>query len=171
MRADISANGGRGEWVKYVHGIQGSTIIDWANGATSLANLVPIAHETQIVLVNLGVNDLNHHGGLQSEADFLAQYDTILAAFHARLPTATFYLTKPCMGGGWDADCTTMAGYIDQVITAHPYARAADTEGAPATPGWLDNGDNYATYTYDLVHMNAAGQAEKPNQVRAILDY
>jgi lysophospholipase L1-like esterase len=169
VRVDLSANGHRGDWVKYVRGVQGSTLVDWSN-SLGWISAIPIMHETQIVLSDIGVNDLNHHGGLQSEANFLAQYDAVLVAIHNRLPTALVYITKPCMRG-FTTDCVTMADYIDEVVATHSYTRAADVEGPASAAGWMENGDDYATYTYDGVHLNTSGQAEKPNRVRSILNY
>ena len=75
------------------------------------------------------------------------------------------YITK-AWRTGQDANCLTMATWIDTVVATY----GGQVFVGPNENVWLENGDNGATYTSDGVHYNAAGNAENAAQWQAILN-
>jgi hypothetical protein len=148
-------------WHYVTNALGGQTVVQRA--AQVDADITRYAGGTvKHVLVNLGVNGL----GSIAEADWKTAYAYILDAYHTAYPRATVWCTKPWMRDG-DADCVTMAGWIDDVLVARStWASVGDNEAA-----WMKGGDNGVTMTSDGIHPNATGQAEKVVQVLTELGY
>lgn len=125
----------------------------------------PPTANVQQIFVDATVNGMLIGGG-----GVVPQWQTDLAyivdALHTKYPNATVYIDKPCQRGV-GGDCNTLAGYIDTIIAARsPWALAGLDERT-----WLENGDDYATYTADGVHYNAAGHARKAALLKALIGY
>lgn len=150
-------------WILSNKGLSGATVAGQA-GTTILANLMDTAGDPSsyvAVLVNLGVND----GIPVTEATWKANYQDILTAIHAKLPSALVYLTRPWKTTGgthWD----TIAAYIDDLVAANAFARLGDDERV-----WLKGSDNGATNTSDGTHYSAAGEAAAVTAKKTVLGY
>ena len=114
------------------------------------------------VLINLGVND----GSSPNEATWKTNYQYIIDAVHTKWSEAKIYLAKP-----WKLNCdstaVTMAGWIDDLITANS---GVCYEGHNEYV-WLKGADDGATYTSDGTHYSDAGKAETVNQWMTALGY
>lgn len=108
-----------------------------------------------IVLLNWGVNDTN---SMPTEAQWKADYLTILDAVHAKWPHAEVYLMRPWKTGK-DTECDTLAGWIDDIVASRDFANLGPDERL-----WLKGADNGATMTSDGVHYSEAGAAECAHQ-------
>jgi lysophospholipase L1-like esterase len=121
-----------------------------------------------VILLNLGVNDLGFTapGSLPNQTTWQNNYIAIIDALNAQWPSVPIYLMKPWKQG-FDANCDTLAGWIDNVIAARPAAAFA----GPDERTWLKSGDNGATRTSDGVHYSAAGHTECAAQWKTTLGY
>jgi lysophospholipase L1-like esterase len=116
----------------------------------------------QYALINLGVNSIQD----QTETPTKTFYQYIIDAINTKWPLCKIYITKPWARGS-DSYADTLAGWIDDLITANPgVAYLADDER-----GWYKGADNGATMTSDGIHPSAAGNAEKINQMVTVLGY
>ena len=138
------------------------------------ASLAAISTQQEVVLYNMGANDIYHDNGaggidvgLPLEADWKADTAYILDAIHAHSPAATIYAmdtwvrVPPAAVG----DMATLKTWRAAVLaTRGPWAVAGPDEDV-----FLENGDNGVTYTSDGVHPNAAGNALTALQWEALI--
>lgn len=114
--------------------------------------------------MNIGVNDW--YTGMPNETTWKTNYQTIIDALHTKWASVKIYITKP-WNRNHDADAITMAGWIDDLITANPLVLyEADDES-----DWLKGADNGAAMTLDGTHYSTAGNTEKKNQAMTVLGY
>lgn len=150
-----------GDWFLYQNGVQGSTVADWAGYVnTQLAACKCSRVSTRVVLIDLGANDVN---GALDQSTWQNNYLAVADAVHTQFPNALAYITKPWRRG-FDAQCDTLASWIDNVVASRTFLRVGDDER-----GWMKGADNGATYTIDGVHLSTAGQTEKPNQLLLLI--
>jgi hypothetical protein len=115
----------------------------------------------KVVLVNATVNSIGAVG-LQWQTDLAY----IVDAMHTKYPSALVYIAKPWRQG-YDAQCDTLAGYIDTIIAARAgWAFAGHDERV-----WLKGADDGATMTYDGIHYTAVGNTEAASQWQTALGY
>jgi len=114
------------------------------------------------ILCDIGVVECE--STLPAKATWEANYQYIIDAFHVKWPAARIYLAKP-WGQGCDANCATLAGWIDDLVAASPMVVHAGHDEQI----WLAAADNGATMTTDRFHYSAAGIAEVINQWKTIL--
>lgn len=114
----------------------------------------------RLILINLGTNDLN--AWPLDQATFQNNYLAILDTLHALYPLARMYLSRVWRRND-DAHCAIVNGWIDNVIAARSFAASGDDETT-----WLKGTDDGATMTYDGVHYNATGEANKVTTMLAI---
>jgi lysophospholipase L1-like esterase len=118
--------------------------------------------KTDYIVVNIGVNDIAQ--GQNVEATWKANYLTLIDALHTLVPTAKLWLAKPWYRGH-DAECSQMAGWIDDIVAARPgVAFIGHNENV-----WLKGADDGATMTSDGTHYSAAGMTEHAAQWKAII--
>ncbi|MFA5340247.1 MAG: SGNH/GDSL hydrolase family protein [Clostridia bacterium] len=141
-------------------GVAGTTVANWASSIGGV--LLPPQTVQSVVLINLGVNDWSDP--LPTEETWKANYQTIIDAVHAKWPLAKIYLTKPWKRDH-DDDALTFAGYIDELIASNSgVCFVGDNEYT-----WLRGADDGTTMTIDGTHYSAAGEIEKVNQMKAVL--
>lgn len=114
-----------------------------------------------IVLYNIGVNDFQS----ATEAQWIANVETVADAIHVRWPAALFYMMRPWKRG-FNATADVYASRIDQIVAARTFVRLGPDERI-----WLKGADDGATMTTDGIHYSAAGQAECAAQWKAVLGY
>lgn len=124
------------------------------------ANLANEPIQSKYVLLNIGSNDLDDS---PVEAIWKASMLSILNSILIWSPDAKVYISKPWRQG-YDTEADTMAGWIDDIIVLQSNAYLADDERVWFKP-------DVATLSDDGIHYNAAGQAEKVNQMKAVLGY
>lgn len=125
----------------------GYTAQQWVDAAP--ADLATIADGTTVnhILVNLGANDLVAG---TSESAFKSAMVAAIALLKAKFPMAAIYLAK-IWRRNYDAQSTVMNGWIGDVAVSESVQVGFNEEG------WLKNGDDGVTYTYDGTHYNNAG--------------
>ena len=135
----------------------------WATNIDTRLALDPHADKDNHVIVpySIGVNDF----GTATEAQWIADVETVADVVHARWPAALFYISRPWKRG-FDATADTYAGWIATILAARSFCRSGDDERV-----WLKGSDDGATNTTDGVHYSAAGQIEKAAQMKALLGY
>lgn len=143
------------------YGIGGYTLSD---AATYVATNVPGETETpEVILINLGANDLDDGFGAGDEATYKGYLTTIFDTLIAKWPSASIYIMKV-----WRrSQPTTTAllnGWIDDLISIYDEVFAGPDETV-----WMEGGDDGATMSSDGVHYSAAGKLECANQWLAIL--
>lgn len=137
----------------------GNAVIDIKNGID--AKLTASTTRPTYALINLGVNDVN---GDAKDVDVLgfatweANYGYILDAVHTKWPTTLIYLMRPGKRG--DATIQDKLNrirtiYIPDVIST----RSTWAFLGPNESIFLENGDDYTTYTSDGIHPTPAGYA------------
>lgn len=114
-------------------------------------------------LVNIGVNDIV--AGL-SQATYEADLAYVLDAINAAWPSCKPRVAYPWMVG-YDAQCNSMAGWIDNVLTP----RAAWAGAGHDERVWAKGADNGATMLRDGVHYSDAGQTECAAQWQTVMGY
>ena len=127
---------------------------------------VPDGAEVPLVLINLGINDVQ--AGSLNQANFETAYLYILDTIHARWPDAQVWLTS----GVWSRGVSTVgqdlvAGWIANVIAARPtFAHAGPDERVWFAP-------NVDTYSVDGIHWDTtdAGNAAAVSEWLAALGY
>jgi lysophospholipase L1-like esterase len=156
-------NSDSGCYWSYVNvGVGSTTVASWAKNISSVLSSIETSHN--YVFINLGVNDWG--SALPNETTWKANYQTIIDAVHAKWADATIYIVKP-WSRGHTSDATTMAGWIDDIITANAgVVFAGHNESV-----WLEGGDDGATMTSDGVHYSTAGNAECIAQWETVLGY
>lgn len=113
------------------------------------ADLAATVGTPDFVILNIGVNDAL--GAMPLQAAFETNYAYILDAIHTKWASAPVLVAKPgCRGQA--ADCTTIAGWIDNVIASRAWASVGADEQII-----LEGGDDYTTRTTDGTHQNALG--------------
>lgn len=166
--ADLAASMDHGVLCRL--GVGATTVSYWAAnaGANFDAGCANVSRDsgTQVVLYNVGVNDLQ---ALPAEATFKADVLAALDALHARLPDALVFVTRPWKRG-FDAEADTVAGWLSDVVATRAWARDGDDERAWFKPP-CDTEALPCTYSTDGVHWDdggGLGQAEKLSQMQAI---
>lgn len=149
-------------WIVTNKGVSGATVASQATAVTTTVKDLPGDTSSYVaVLISLGVND-----GFPAEATWKANYQTILDAVHAKLPSALVYLTRPWRTTGgthWD----DLATWIGDLVALNAFARVGDDERV-----WLEGGDAGATNTSDGVHISIpAGQAAAVTAKKTVLGY
>lgn len=122
-----------------------------------------------LVLINLGAVTLND-AVMPDAATWKSDYQYIIDAIIARLPTSTVYIVKPWYAG-YTANANTMAGWIDDLITANAALYPGQVILGHDERVWMEGGDNGATMTTDGLHYSTAGMAECAAQWKTILGY
>ncbi len=146
---------GRRPWLSWTSGVAGETVaVAAANISTILAGFPDGSLCTQgiQVITELGINDVDP---LPDQATWIANFETILDAVHAKWPSAKMYLMRLWKRNEL-ANCNTLDGWIETVVAA----RSAFTFDGPDERVWLENGDNGVTYTSDGGHYNTAGSIQ-----------
>jgi hypothetical protein len=120
--------------------------------------------EPEAVLIDLGVNDWTP--AMPDETTWKANYQYIIDAIHTKYVNSRIYIAKVWTRFN-DVKAATMAGWIDDLITAN---------GGVVILGhdeqvWLKGDDDGATMTTDGVHYSVAGYTECMNQWLTILGY
>jgi lysophospholipase L1-like esterase len=125
----------------------------------------------QFVLVNLGVNDVGIVGLdlALTEAQFKADYATILDAIHAHWPSAMVGCASVWKRGAIYQDALDSVNTWIAAVRAD--GRSAWTFAGPDEQVWLEGGDNGVTMTTDGVHYSTAGQTENAVQWKAAMGY
>lgn len=142
-------------------GVAGATVASTKAAIDTILTGQSVAR-LKYALINLGVND----GSSPDETTWKTNYQYIIDAVHTKWSEAKIYIAKP-----WklntDAKAITMAGWIDDLITANS---GVCYEGHNEYV-WLKGTDNGATYTSDGTHYSDAGKIEVINQWMAALGY
>ena len=149
-------------WYYDNKGIASTTVASWAGIID--ATMATVIIEPEVVLLNIGVN--NWTPVMPNEATWKANYQTIIDAIHTKYANSRIYIAKVWTSSN-DVNAATMAGWIDDLITANG---GVVIEGHNE-PVWLDGGDEGATMTLDGTHYNVAGYTECMNQWLTILGY
>jgi lysophospholipase L1-like esterase len=145
-------------------GVNSTTVASWATNISTVLNGIATLNVHNYVFINLGVNDWG--GGLPNETTWKANYQTIIDAVVAKWPTAKIYIAKP-WDRGYTSSATTMAGWIDDLISANSgVVYAGHNESV-----WLKGADDGATMTSDGIHYSAAGNTECAAQWETVLGY
>ena len=111
--------------------------------AGSIARM-PVVPE--VILVNAGANDL---AALPAAATWRADFGALLDGLHGKWPEAKVYAAKPWKAGQ-DASASTMAGWIDTVLsTRSSWALEGLNEAVT-----IKAGDNGAANTVDGIHYS-----------------
>lgn len=125
------------------------------------ANLDDEVEEPTYILFNLGVNDM-----ATAEGAFKASCRSIFTAFYAKWTNAKIYVMR-VWRQGFDAECATLNGWLDDLIAEQSYIYTGPDESV-----WLENGDDGATYTTDGIHYtNPGGCQLAADQWRAAIGY
>lgn len=121
------------------------------------------AERNYCFLINLGANDIESDGSpAPDETTWKTNYQYIIDALVAAFPGCKIILSKPSEIYA-DNNSATVAGYIDDLITANPgVCYEGDNELV-----WKKGADNYATMTIDGQHYSTAGQVEAETQKEA----
>lgn len=120
------------------------------------------------ILINIGINNISD-GAL---ADVTADLTWIVETLHTAYPSARIFIMRVGRDATghptWPAKLTTLNDtYIANVISAH----ASYCFAGPDERVWMEGGDNYATYTDDGVHPNAAGRIVSATQWQTSMGY
>lgn len=135
----------------------GTHVAYWA--ANIDAALAGRTEQPEFIFITLGVNDSPSNVDTEGEqTTWLTNAAYILDALHTAYPAAHIIWTLPGKRGAeyqatLDIICDTL---IPAAISGRDYAHLG-----PDDRDWCENGDDYATYTYDGLHYNAAGEAAK----------
>ena len=126
------------------------------------ANISTLAGNPEVVLLNIGANDLS---GLTGESTYKTALSGIVDAYLTKFPATVVYIAYPWRVG-YDAAALTMKGWIDDVIATYPNrVQAGHDENVWFKP-------NIATYSYDGgTHYNMAGSVVCKNQWMTVLGY
>lgn len=169
--ADLLAAGWRGS--DYLEdSLDGSTVHVMKQGIDAfLAAAAPPSPPTApiYVMANLGTNEISGAGGggpsLPPEATWEGDYEYIIDAIHTKWPQCKFYMMKPDFRGSDPTKVASIHSWIDVIVAARPGIAFA----GPNESVWLENGDNYATYTVDGTHYSPAGNSAAALQWKAAL--
>jgi len=116
--------------------------------------------------VNLGINNITGVGGYTfDETTNKASLQAIIDACVANSPTCKVYLTK-VWGQGYDTDCDTFAGWVDDLVALNANAYVGIDERIV-----LKGDDDGATNTSDGIHPSAAGEAAYVAAWKTVLGY
>lgn len=123
-----------------------------------------VAFKPDIVIIMLGTNDSKHHGGglpttnsvaqnWQYKADYVPDYEALIAEFRAANPAAKFYVCypPPCFPGRWGIDDDTIHHEIIPLIR-----RVARESHAKIINLYTPFADKKEMFP-DTVHPNEAG--------------
>ena len=119
------------------------------------SDLGAVTGNTDIILINLGTNDLTT---LPAENDWKVNYRSIIESLHAKWADALIYLAKPVQlqanpPSSPVADTAAMHGWIDDLVGEYAYVFTGIEETD------LEGGDSYATNFVDISHYtDPAGQ-------------
>jgi hypothetical protein len=122
-----------------------------------------------VIFANWGANDATlMGGGTVTEANFIADYQDVLDYLHSVWPDAQIYLTK-VWRSDLEAECDTMAGWIDTIVASRAFAHVGDDER-----DWFDA--DPATFSeFGLssvqVHYSPAGDIEAARQKAMVLGW
>lgn len=113
------------------------------------ADILPMNYTPDEILLNLGANDFATIGdGSVWKTNMLY----IINAYHTAFPTAKLRVAKAASRGA-SVGMAVASAKIDEIYAANPWLQPGINEI------FLAGADDYATYTTDGVHPNAAGQA------------
>ena len=119
------------------------------------------------VLVNIGSNDIEPLADPLVEAAWKADFAYVLDAINTAYPTAQVYVMQIWRRYN-NGDITAMN---DTWIPAVLSTRSTWVEVGPDERGFLEGGDDGATYTADGIHPNAAGYALTATQWQSKMGY
>lgn len=138
-------------------GISGATTLEMKGRCD--ADIAAITYAPQEILINLGANDVN---GAILAANWKANTEYIIQAYHAAFPGANIRLTKI-----WKRNCAdaiTLANTaIDELYAAYSWLKPGINES------FLEGGDDGTTYTTDGTHYSAAGAVLVANAWKAVI--
>jgi acyl-CoA thioesterase I len=123
-----------------------------------------VAFKPDVVIIMLGTNDSKHHGGglppndevatnWQYKADYVPDYEALIAEFRAANPEAEIYVCcpPPCFPGRWGIDDKVIHREIRPLV--HKVARKSDAKLVDMYKPFARKADLFP----DTVHPNAAG--------------
>ena len=121
----------------------------------------PISKSPEAVLLAIGAND---QSAGTNEATYKTNLTAIIDAYISKCPGSTIYVTIPYRADvATPTSPATMKTWIQAVVATY----AEDVELGDDETVWFAG--DIATYSDDDCHYNAAGAAEKVNQVRTLL--
>jgi acyl-CoA thioesterase I len=123
-----------------------------------------VAFKPDIVIIMLGTNDSKHHGGglppnddvaqnWQYKADYVPDYEALIAEFRAANPAAKIYVCDPtpCFPGRWGIDDSTIRHEVIPLV--HQVARRCHAKIINLYKPFEGKADLFP----DTVHPNAEG--------------
>ncbi|HUA64778.1 MAG TPA: GDSL-type esterase/lipase family protein [Alphaproteobacteria bacterium] len=123
-----------------------------------------LAFSPDIVIIMLGTNDSKHHGGglppndnvatnWLHKADFVSDYEALIAEFRAINPKAKIYVCcpPPCFPGRWGIDDNTIHHEVNPLV--RKVARSSHAKLIDMYKPFIGKKDLFP----DTVHPNAAG--------------
>jgi len=147
-------------WTYTNAGISGYNVAEYSAVVDSV--VAGISSYQYYALINLGVNDM---GSMPNETTWKANYQTIIDSVKTKWPSIKIYLAKP-WGQGWDTEANTMAGWIDDLVTANAGVAYVGIDER----GWLKT--CVATCSYDGIHYtDPIGTNAAAGEWKTILGY
>jgi len=149
------------------YGLAGGTIAElhaWVDGAMFPSFKASPAPE--FVLINVGVNDV---ANAVIEENFIADYNAVITALHAKWPAALIGLMRIGNRWGEPGQITLQNSMDDSWIPEIVSENSAYAFLGPDERVFLEGGDNYASYTVDGCHPNHAGYALTADEWFALL--
>jgi len=123
-------------------------------------------HDTIFLFpVNIGSNDLADG---TTESSFKTSYASVLNKILAVYPRAIFFLTYPARRG-FNTEGAAMKTWIQAIISDFAISDPDHVFAGDDELVWFENGDDFATYSDDGIHQNAAGQIEGEAQKEVII--